>query len=66
MELIIKLTGQILFALATIIFTIYSIMAIYTFNKYGHPKSLTTTLSLVYSGVVLGLISWGFVVITKI
>jgi hypothetical protein len=64
--IIIKLVVQILFAVAAMVFTLYSIIAIYSLNTYGRTKSLTSAVSIVYSAVVAALLSWGLVYIMNI
>jgi hypothetical protein len=63
MESIIILSTQILFAVAALIFVVYSLVAIYSLNTYGQSKSVTTALSIIYSAAVAGLLSWGLGVI---
>jgi hypothetical protein len=65
-ETIIKLVAQVLFAIAALIFVVYSIVAIYSLNTYGRTKTLTSAISIVYSAVVAGLLSWGLVFIMNI
>jgi hypothetical protein len=62
-ETIIKLAAQIIFAVAAMVFVVYSIVAVYSLNTYGRSKSLTSALSIVYSAVVAGLLSWGLTLI---
>jgi hypothetical protein len=66
MEQYINSAAQILFALATFIFVIYSIVGLYALNTYGNSKSLTTTVSLMYSVVVLALLVWGWAIISRL
>ena len=63
---IVKLAAQILFAFAALIFTVYSIVAVYSLNTYGRSRSVTSTISLVYTAVAAGLLSWGLFLITTI
>jgi hypothetical protein len=63
---IIKLVAQVLFAIAALVFTIYSIVAIYSLNTYGRTRTLTSAISIAYSAVVAGLLSWGLTFIMNI
>lgn len=58
--------AQVLFAFAALVFVVYSIVAIYSLNIYGRSKSVTSTVSIVYSAVVAGLLSWGLIFIMNI
>jgi hypothetical protein len=62
-QLIIKLASQVIFGVAALVFTVYSIAAIYALNTYGQKKSVTSSLSILYSAAVAGLLSWGLAVI---
>jgi hypothetical protein len=66
MESLIKTGVEILFALVTLFFVIYSIIAIYSLTTFGRSKSLTATLGFVYSVVVIGLVFWGLQTLTHI
>lgn len=66
MEEIIKISAQVLFAVAAIFFTMYSIIAIYALNTYGRTKTLTSAISITYSALVAGLLSWGLVIILNV
>jgi hypothetical protein len=61
MESYINLASQILFLLAAIIFVVYSVVGIYTLNIYGRSKSAVMAASIVYGGVVIALLGWGWV-----
>ena len=63
MEEIIKITTQVLFAVVSIFFVTYSVVAIYSLNAYGRTKTFTSAVSIVYSAVVAGLLTWGFAII---
>jgi hypothetical protein len=63
---IIKLGSQILLGVAAIVFTIYSIVAIYSLNTYGHSKSLTSAVSIIYSAAAAGLLAWGLAFIINL
>lgn len=63
---IIKLVSQVLFAIAALIFTVYSIVAVYSLNTYGRTKTLTSAISIVYTAIVAGLLSWGLFFIMNI
>jgi hypothetical protein len=60
MEVIFKLAAQIIFSVLAMVFTAYSIVAIYSLNNYGQSKSVSMLLSVIYSGVAAALLAWGF------
>jgi|GEM_PF-4471216 len=62
-QLIIKVSSQVIFGVAALIFTVYSIAAIYALNTYGQKKSVASSLSILYSAAAAGLLSWGLAVI---
>jgi len=66
MEQYVTLVSQILLALATFIFVIYSLVGLYALNTYGNSKSLTMTASIIYSAAVLGLLTWSWTIVSKI
>jgi hypothetical protein len=61
MESYISLAAQLLFLLAAIIFVAYSVVGIYTLNVYGRSKSAVMAASIVYGGVVIALLGWGWI-----
>jgi hypothetical protein len=63
MEQYIKLAAQILFALATFVFVLYSIAGIYALNHYGNSKSLALSITVIYTAIVIALLGWGLVVV---
>ena len=58
--------AQIFFVIAGLVFTVYSLVGVYALNTYGRSSSVTTTLSILYSGAAVGLMVWGWVAISNL